>query len=303
MKTLSKSQLAAMDTWMQSHGRAFDRAKWNHLIHGGPKADIITEMLKYQNSDGGFGHGFEADVLLPLSAAIPSAEAIFQAYDFDLDCRAPWFGRLLDYFEGSVMDIPAFWEGAPPEVDDYPHAPWWSYKAQVAFSPNPCAVVASALILYGTESQRALGQRVAERCLAYLVSDAFGREHDYYNLSYLLTKLKAVGSPLFTAEAEAALHRRIAADVCYDQGKWKQYVPQPLDFADSPQSPWLCDVSAGIEENLAFWLDDLGDAPVWTPNFSWGQVSAEAHQATENWKGYMAAKRVRILQDFGRVEA
>ena len=77
MRNLSKDQLLKMDAWMQINARPYDLAKWNYLFNGKAKDLIVAEMLKYQNADGGFGNGFEADVLCPLSAAIPTAEAIF----------------------------------------------------------------------------------------------------------------------------------------------------------------------------------------------------------------------------------
>ena len=81
MKKLTRAQWEKMDAWVQANARAYDRAKWDYLFHGGEKAQIVREMVKYQNEDGGFGNGFESDMLLPASAAIPSAEAIFQAYE------------------------------------------------------------------------------------------------------------------------------------------------------------------------------------------------------------------------------
>ena len=124
MRKLSKEQFGRMDRWMRKNARAYDLAKWDFLFGNGSKEAIVTEMLKYQNEDGGLGNGFEADVLLPLSAAIPTAEAIFQLYDYDLDGNAPWFQRILKYFEQSVQDIPKYWEDCPKEAMEYPHAPW-----------------------------------------------------------------------------------------------------------------------------------------------------------------------------------
>jgi len=47
-----------MDAWMQTNARPLDRAKWNMLFKSGSKEQIISEILAYQNSDGGLGGGF-----------------------------------------------------------------------------------------------------------------------------------------------------------------------------------------------------------------------------------------------------
>lgn len=287
---------------MQENARPVDRAKWNHLFHGAPKEEIVARIVTYQNPDGGLGGGFEPDVLLPLSAAIPTAEAIFTAYDYALDCRAPWFGKILGYFADTVQDIPKYWEDCPPAAMDYPHAPWWNYAPCTVFSPNPCAVVASALIRYGTPAQQALGLRVARDCLDFLAGTAFCGDHETLNLIVLVEQLQAIGSPLVTEEILAALRRRIGENVCYDPGKWNAYYFQPLDFASSPAAMGYSVVQGGIEANLSFWLDSLNAQGVWTPNFSWGVDSDVARQVTENWKGYIAVKRARILRNFGRID-
>lgn len=182
---LSNLQIRKIDSWMNSNARQYDLAKWNFIVNNGTKESIVKEMLKYQNDDGGFGQGFECDVIAPVSAAIPTAEAIFQAYDYELDCTAEWFTKILSYFENSIMNIPKYWEDAPKEALDYPHAPWWNYEPCTKFSPNPCAVVASAFILYGTNKQKELGYKIAEDCFKLLLSDDFCGDHDSLNIMSL----------------------------------------------------------------------------------------------------------------------
>ncbi len=287
---------------MQKNARPYDRAKWNHLFHGGSKDSIVEEMLKYQNADGGMGNGFEADVLCPLSAAIPTAEAIFQAYDYQLDCYSDWFKRILSYFENSVQDIPKYWEDAPKKAMDYPHAPWWSYEPCTIFNPNPCAVVASAFIRYGTESQRILGLKIAEDSFRLLKSHDFCGDHDSLNLMALVEQLCAIDSPLISEEIIASMKRRILENTCFDASKYREYYFTPLDFVSSPDSMWYEDLKHGIEQTFDFWFETINEQCVWNPNFSWGIDSDVSRQVTENWKGYITVKRAKILLAFDRIE-
>lgn len=77
MKRLSVEQQLSIEDWIYANARPLEVAKWNMLFEKGASDNLITEMLKYQNDDGGFGGGFESDILTPESAAIPSGEAIF----------------------------------------------------------------------------------------------------------------------------------------------------------------------------------------------------------------------------------
>ncbi len=303
MKKLTKIQFEKMDVWMQAHTRSYDRAKWNYLFHGGTKDAIIAELLAYQNADGGLGGGFEPDVLCPLSAAIPTADAIFAAYEYDLDCTAPWFHTILAYFENTVQDIPKYWEDTPREAMDYPHAPWWSWAPALTFSPNPCAVVASAFLRYGTAAQKLLGESIARDCFTLLVSHDFCGDHDTLNLLALTEQLLAMGSPMATDEVVMAMKRRILENTCYDQSRWEEYVFQPLDFVRTPTSFGYEQMREGsIDGNLDYWLDHINPEGVWSPNFSWGIDSEVSRTVTEQWKGYITVKRAKILRDFGRIE-
>lgn len=302
MRKLSKLQFKKMNHWMQANARPYDCAKWNYLFNGGSKEAIVEEMLKYQNADGGMGNGFEADVLCPLSAATPTAEVIFQAYEYKLDCTADWFKSILAYFENSVQNIPKYWEDTPKEAMDYPHAPWWNWAPCTAFSPNPCAVVASAFIRYGTESQKKLGYKIADDCFKLLVSKDFCGDHDTLNLQALTEQLYAINSPLVTDKVIASMRRRILENTCFDTSKYNEYYFTPLDFVSSTDSMWYDDIKRGIEQTFEFWLDNINEEGVWTPNFAWGIDSDVSRQSTVNWKGYIAVKRAKILLNFDRIE-
>lgn len=287
---------------MQTNARPFDRAKWNSLFNGGSKDAIVVEMLKYRNDDGGMGSGFEPDVICPVSAAIPTAEVIFQAYEYNLDCGADWFKTILAYFENSVRDIPKYWEDSPREAMDYPHAPWWSYAPCTVFNPNPCAVVASAMIRYGSASQRELGYKIADDCFRLLRSNDFCGNHDSLNLQALVEQLLQMGSPLITDGIMASMRRRILENTCFDVSKYHEYTFTQLDFVSSPDSVWYKDVMHGIEPTFDFWLDNINEQGVWDSNFSWGIDSDVSRQVTENWKGYITVKRAKILLNFDRIE-
>lgn len=302
MRKLSKEQFQKMDAWMQKNARPFDRAKWNYIFNGGTKEAIVEEMLKYQNNDGGMGNGLEADLLCPSSSAIATAEAIFQAYEYGLDCNAPWFKKILDYFENSIQDIPKYWEDLPLEAMEYPHAPWWNCEPCTVFNPNPCAIVASAFILFGTETQKQLGYKIANDCFDLLVSNDFCGDHDTLNIKALVEQLYSIKSSLITEEIISSLRRRIVENTCFDKSKWNEYYFNPFDYVSSPNSLWYSDVEKGIEDTINFLLDTINEQGIWEPNFSWGIDSDISRQVTENWKGYLTVKRAKTLLNFGRIE-
>lgn len=298
MKSIKENQLKSIEKYIMENGRAIEKAKWNYTFNNGDKEAIVLELLKYQNSDGGFGKGLEADILLPASSSITSTEAIFIAYEYKLDCNKVWFQELLNYFENTIEDAeinPSYWEKVPVEVENYPHAPWWNYSKEKRFTPNPCAVVASAFIKYGSESQKSLGYKIAARCIEFINSEESCSEHDCYCLQTLIKVLQELGSDLINEAIMLHMERRILGCLCTDSNRWMEYVAQPLDLVATGDSQWYKLLKPYIEENIDYWVDSLNEEGYWQPNFSWGVDSEIARQVTIYWRCYMSVKRVRIL--------
>ncbi len=301
MEKLKMSQFKNIEEYIFSNGRDIEKVRWNYTFNKGSKEDIVSELIKYQNQDGGFGKGLEADMLLPSSTSIASTEAIFIAYDYDLNCEEPWFGNLLNYFEKTIEDTPSFWEKVPKEVENFPHAPWWIYASDTKFTPNPCAVVASAFIKYGNAVQKEIGNKIAARCIEFLNSNEECSDHDCYCLQRLFIVLKELNSNLISDVTIRSMERRILDCLCIDETKWMEYVSQPLDLVTSPDSQWYKLVEAFIEKNFSFWINTLKEDGFWQPNFSWGVDSEVARNVTRIWTCYIAVKRARIFKAFGLI--
>ncbi|AWI11386.1 hypothetical protein CQJ30_03835 [Caldibacillus thermoamylovorans] len=304
METLTKNQLTNIEKYIMENGRELEKAKWNYLFNNGEKGAILDELLTYQNSDGGFGKGLEADIQMPDSSSIASTEAIFTAYEYELDCEEKWFKDLLSYFEKTMDDgseILSFWEKVTEQVDHYPHAPWWNYSKETRFTPNPCAVVASAFLKYGNDHQKALGYKITKRCIEFLKSNEPCYDHDCYCLQVLIEVLEELQSEFIDDEVMKHMERRILGSLCTDSKRWMEYVAQPLDFITSPHSRWYKLLEPYIEENINYWLTFLKEEGYWLTNFSWGIDNEISRQVTIYWQCYMALNRVKILRAFENV--
>jgi hypothetical protein len=56
--------------WIYRNGRPIDLARWQYHFENVTKDNVITALAAYQNPDGGFGHGLEADSWNPNSSPI-----------------------------------------------------------------------------------------------------------------------------------------------------------------------------------------------------------------------------------------
>lgn len=110
--------------------RPIDLARWKFHFEGGTKDDVADALAAYQNEDGGFGHGLEADLFNPHSSPIQTCHAIEMLREIGyLEASHPIILGMLRYLDsGADFDEQhAQWLNVLPTNNDYPHAVWWHY--------------------------------------------------------------------------------------------------------------------------------------------------------------------------------
>ena len=102
---------------------------FEYYFFNGSSDDVLEELKKYQNEDGGFGHGLEPDFLLPLSSPMATTIAfqILNSLDY-IDEKM--VKKSVNYLDRTFDKDRMGWWSVPPEVNDYPHAPWWNYDLE-----------------------------------------------------------------------------------------------------------------------------------------------------------------------------
>ncbi len=59
------NRVAEAKRFFESHGRDIDRARFAYHFGEMPQAEMLEVLARYQNPDGGFGHGLEVDIKAP----------------------------------------------------------------------------------------------------------------------------------------------------------------------------------------------------------------------------------------------
>jgi len=67
---LTSNELETIRRWMYREARPIDLARWQYHFENGTQNEVIHSLAAYQNSDGGFGYGLEADSANPNSSPI-----------------------------------------------------------------------------------------------------------------------------------------------------------------------------------------------------------------------------------------
>src|SRR5690606_12323157 len=94
-----------------------------YLFQEGSLSRVHDCLRVYRNADGGYAHALEHDIRSPSSHPL----ALEYLLRILADCRLP---------AGDLLDGAATWLEAnqnedgslknPPDLQDYPHAPWWA---------------------------------------------------------------------------------------------------------------------------------------------------------------------------------
>ncbi|MEQ6377746.1 hypothetical protein RZN22_17495 [Bacillaceae bacterium S4-13-58] len=70
MKKLSKEAKESSIHWIIQNGRELEQALVKYSFMNGQENEVINALAKFQNEDGGFGHGLESDIQMPASSPI-----------------------------------------------------------------------------------------------------------------------------------------------------------------------------------------------------------------------------------------
>lgn len=291
--------------FVEDNGRDLEAARIKHLFLGGASESVMAELERFANGDGGFGNGLEPDFALPESS--PMATSIgFQILEETAAPKDhPVAQGAVRYLRRTYEPESFGWLPIPPQVNDYPHAPWWHFTPTDPDSPtetnwgNPTVELAGHLVRFGAPDngldhfESALTDEAIRRLLG--AGDSM-EPHELYCYLRLYDCLPDHRRTML----ESKLAALVDAGVCLDAGEWGSYTPQPIDFVQSRDSFLFPRYQRALAENISYLLDTVSEDGVWYPTWSWGDNYPEAwERARLEWAGVIAVKHLRAISQFG----
>ncbi len=301
MTNLSIDRLEAAKSFLRTQARPLEQALFAHSFEGGSQADVFAALAAYQNSDGGFGHGLEADVRLPGSSVICTSIAFQVLRHIAAPSDHPLVAGGCAYVAATFDEATSNWPDVPPTLDDAPHAPWWRYREDLATRRcNPRAELAGYLVDYSEHFPAAMREAVVES-VATSIANHQG-EMEMHDLLCVLRFWESPGLPPAIRTALAAKVRALVrATIARDPAASKAYGLPPLDVVDSPESPFATDFAEEIPIQLDHIIASQSASGAWEPTWSWGDGSDAWQQAHRDWSGVLTLANLRKLRAFGRL--
>ncbi|MDO9629373.1 MAG: hypothetical protein Q7I99_05670 [Acholeplasmataceae bacterium] len=286
------------------HGRPLEEARIKHLLFGGEVKDVIIELRKFQNPDGGFAHSLEPDIWNPNSSPIQSFMAISILRELDFDSNEPMVNLLVNYLEESFDEEKLRWPLLYKSNDDYPHAPWWSYREE-SYPFNPSASIAGFILKYTNPLNKAFkyANKVAREAIDFI--NKTKEPIEVHELRCLIDLINDV-SDLFKnypayKEAKTKMILHIDNILEKDTSKWFS------DYVVKPSALIKTHPSLGSDVFFDLMLNELDLAMlnrnsegIWDITWTWGDAyPGAAKEAAFIWQGIIALDYLHLMIKFG----
>ncbi|MDT5025012.1 MAG: hypothetical protein QOE61_1438 [Micromonosporaceae bacterium] len=306
MKMLTRTAFEQARQHLFQQGRSLDRVRYRFHFESGPAGAVLDELARYQNPDGGFGHALEPDLRTPASSAIATSVAFSVFRELEVAATQPLAKRAVDFLLKTFDTDRRGWQIVPPQVEDTPRAPWWTYAdIDTTFGGcllNPTASLVGALCDYAVLVPPAFLTEMISAVLERVQSaSAFSMD----TFRCLLELAETQSLPEWARQQlRSKLLEAVPAAIEKDPAAWATYSLQPLDVIRSPRSFLATAVDgAVVDANLDYWIDQQSADGSWPLSWTWAHVNEQAwRQAEQEWKGFVTVERLATLLAFGRVE-
>lgn len=310
MDMLTTQDFVRAKEFVMTHTRPLEQHIFAHYFEDDSADAVLGALATFQNPDGGFGNALEPDLRLPDSSVLATTVGLQVLREFGAAQNHPLVRGAMDYLMQTYdADLNA-WPIIPPNTDDAPHAPWWTYSENNAeawggYLLNPRAEIVGYLWDYAALVPSDIGD-IASR-LTIDVMDHVGEYAQDIEMHDLLCLKRLVETGALPAGERAQLLKilRPIVDrmVVKTPTEWHKYGLKPLDIVTSPSSPFADLFSNALQENLDFIIHQQAENGSWEPTWSWGELYPETwKKAKVDWAGVLTVRTLRILRDFGRWE-
>ena len=303
---LSKNQFDKCASFINSKAREIDKALFGYHFGKCGNELVVDSLSKFQNPDGGFGHGLEPDFRTPSSSAIATCLAIQYLEKSEVDSKSKILTDAINYLVESYRSDLKRWRPVPDDVNYYAHAPWWHLDdktGQCAIEhswENPTLEILGYLSKYESHFPQSEFIKLTNKAIDTLstYNGKMEAEHDLYCYISFFNH----ASPDIRVQIQDKLKELITATMNTNPADWKtKYVPKPLNFIDNPSSILYNDFKTALNENLNFLIEDLGEKEAWFPVWNWDNYADEWEKAKIEWAGQITVDNLIKLKNFGRI--
>lgn len=264
--------------------------------------EVITELIKYQNPDGGFGKGLEPDNQMKDSSTLATNIACDIIDLLTIKEKDKVIKDIVKYFESTYKEKTKSFDFVPKEVMNYPHAIWWNIESIDSFdylNPNP------EVIGFLYENSEYLSNLNIEELKDYMIDyikdhiSYCDQEHSLYSIVRMIDRINSNEKE----KIEELLLKQIQKVIVIDENRWIDYVGEPIKFIGDKLHPLYSTYEKYISKNLQFTIDNITNEGVWFPNWKWFQYDDVFEKTAKyQWMGYLTFQKIKLLNNFNLID-
>lgn len=265
------------------------------LLEGGDGASLLAVLATYQNDDGGFGHGLEGDIQLPLSNVASTNLAMNLLADVSHPDKNKMIKRIIAYYESVYDPITMAFPMVPKDVDDYPHAVWWNFDSLDAFTyGNPNPEIAGTLMQYRHYVSALDVDAFVTKVIDYIITTM----PTTVSMHSLLSSLMMYERVPTTIQAiiKDSLISYVATLVEHDPSQWQSYGLEPYKVFHISQLG-RSTYEAVLSRNIALLEDALERGPI-QPNWQWYQYEDVFETVKPHWTILLTYDAIKTIHKY-----
>jgi hypothetical protein len=288
--------------WLMNRGRPLDIARFQYHFEHGDVSFVLNELEKYQNPDGGFGHGLEPDFRNPNSSPIATWVATellseIGCWNFQLEI----IQNLVAYLQSCQEKDEEWFRFSIETNNDYPRAIWWNYDSEKkAGIYNPSAPLYGFLALVADDANAKL--RLKEIFFRFMEDG----DLDMHDLNALVRGVQyaLMANMDISDEVIEKVKQQIRVG-CHDftEGNRTDYVLRPSVFFPNFNFPFYSDVVDILKMESIWLMETVTSDGTWSIPWNWYQFEGEFEKIRPEWMSDMIVKNLRLINRLNKEES
>jgi len=311
MPQITGEAFGSAANFITDRARPLERALLDFHFGSGSDSDVLIELKKFQNEDGGFGHGIEPDLQMPFSSPFSTSAAFQVLRELNVPGDHDMVRNGIGYLERSYDRSVGGWEPTGQSVSQFPHAPWWDYKPppnegglDLLKKANPGAELAGYFSLYSEQTDVGFVEEIVSSALTTF--DRLPDDMEVHTMMCYMRLVEITDNAEMPRRAVAQqplpkLRRGVHLLTTDNPDDWEAYGGRPLWFAETPDSLLSPELALSIPIQLDYEIENQTDDGSWQPNWAWGQYEEDWSLAKVEWAGHLTLRNLLTLKAWDRL--
>jgi hypothetical protein len=264
-------------------------------LYENKEKDLLDELNKYQNIDGGFGHALEPDIRMPESSVACTAMAIkYLDQVLDENMKKDTIVKIVSFLEENYDHNKSRFFMTTRIVNNFPHPDWWDfneYDDHFSYGNPDCEIV-GFLYQYRKYLKKLNIDKLSREIINYIKSEEFfqGTMHTLISALYFYERTP---QDIRIQIYEPLMHMIQNKVICNEE-KWIKYCLEPYKiYVVSPDI--AVDSIMCLDKNIAF-IKKLVETHSVKSQLKWNKFVDVYEKIKDEWVGFYYFQMLKAIQ-------